>query len=236
MTPATATTTTADGQSFRSATRLQGSFLTAIEKRTLRWLAERIPASVNSDDLTLLALVAMGGVGLSYWLAASDPIGLLLAIVFLAINWFGDSLDGTLARVRNTQRPRYGYYVDHIVDVIGTFFLFGGLALSGYMSPAVAALLLIAYFMVCLEVYLATVSLGTFKMDFMRIGPTELRILLAIGNIALLFHPMATVFGHTFKLFDVGGVIGTVGMFGVLIISTIRNTRTLYRAEPLPRR
>jgi len=210
--------------------------LTAIEKRTLRWLAERIPASVNSDDLTILALVAMGGVGLSYWLAASDPIGLLLAILFLAINWFGDSLDGTLARVRDTQRPRYGYYVDHIVDVIGTFFLFGGLALSGYMSPAVAALLLIAYFMVCLEVYLATVSLGTFKMDFMRIGPTELRILLAIGNIVLLFHPMATVFGHTFKLFDVGGVIGTAGMFSVLIISTIRNTRTLYRAEPMPRR
>jgi len=90
--------------------------------------------------------------------------------------------------------------------------------------------------MVCLEVYLATVSLGTFKMDFMRIGPTELRILLAIGNIVLLFHPMATVFGHTFKLFDVGGVIGTAGMFSVLIISTIRNTRTLYRAEPMPRR
>jgi len=232
----TATTTTADGKSFKSATRLQGSLLTAIEKRTLRWLAERIPASVNSDDLTILALVAMVGVGLSYWLAAFDPIFLLLVNVFLAVNWFGDSLDGTLARVRNTQRPRYGYYVDHIVDVIGTFFLFGGLALSGYMSPAVAALLLIAYFMVCLEVYLATVSLGTFKMDFMRIGPTELRILLAIGNIALLFHPMATVFGHTFKLFDVGGVIGTAGMFGVLIISTIRNTRTLYRAEPMPRR
>ncbi|HEX5215939.1 MAG TPA: CDP-alcohol phosphatidyltransferase family protein [Vicinamibacterales bacterium] len=236
MTTATATTTTADGKTFRSAIRLQGSFLTAIEKRTLRWLAVRLPASVNSDDLTILALVAMGGVGLSYWLAASDPIGLLLAIVFLAINWFGDSLDGTLARVRDTQRPRYGYYVDHIVDVIGTFFLFGGLALSGYMSPAVAALLLIAYFMVCLEVYLATVSLGTFKMDFMRIGPTELRILLSVGNIVLLFHPMATVFGHTFKLFDVGGVIGAAGMFGVLIISTIRNTRTLYRAEPLPRR
>jgi len=232
----TATTTTADGKSFKSATRLLGSLLTAIEKRTLRWLAERMPASVNSDDLTILALVAMVGVGLSYWLAAFDPIFLLLVNVFLAINWFGDSLDGTLARVRNTQRPRYGYYVDHIVDVIGTFFLFGGLALSGYMSPAVAALLLIAYFMVCLEVYLATVSLGTFKMDFMRIGPTELRILLAIGNIALLFHPMATVFGHTFKLFDVGGVIGTAGMFSVLIISTIRNTRTLYRAEPMPRR
>jgi len=232
----TATTRTADGQTFKSATRLQASFLNAIEKRTLRWLAERMPASVNSDDLTVLALVAMAGVGASYWLAAADPVGLLLAIVFLAINWFGDSLDGTLARVRNTQRPRYGYYVDHIVDVIGTFFLFSGLALSGYMSPGVAALLLIAYFMVCLEVYLATVSLGTFKMDFMKIGPTELRILLSIGNIALLFHPTATMFGYTFKLFDVGGVIGAAGMFIALIISAIRNTRTLYLAEPLPRR
>ncbi len=232
----TASTSTASGQNFKSAIRLQDSFLTALEKRTLRWLADRMPARVNSDHLTALALAAMVGVAFSYWLSAFHPVGLLLVIVFLAINWFGDSLDGTLARVRNTQRPRYGYYVDHIVDVIGTFFLFGGLALSGYMSPAVAALLLIAYFMVCLEVYLATVSLGTFKMDFMRIGPTELRILLAIGNIALLFHPMATVFGHTFNLFDVGGVIGAAGMFMVLIVSTIRNTRTLYRAEPLPRR
>jgi phosphatidylglycerophosphate synthase len=221
---------------FRDATRVLTSVLAPIEKRCLIWMAERMPRAVNSDHLTVLALVAMLGAGLSYWLSSTAAIGLHLVNLCLAINWFGDSLDGTLARVRQHQRPRYGYYVDHVVDVLGTFFLFGGLALSGYMSPAVAAALLIAYFMVCLEVYLATVSLGTFRMSFLKMGPTELRILLAIGNIALIFHPMATIFGQTYKLFDVGGTIGAAAMLVTFVVSALRNTRTLYKAEPLPRR
>jgi archaetidylinositol phosphate synthase len=219
---------------FKDATRVQQSVLTALEKRTLIWLAHRIPRRVNSDHLTLLALAAMAGAGLSYWLASVTPIGLALVIVFLAINWFGDSLDGTLARVRGHQRPRYGYYVDHVVDAVGAVFLFGGLALSGYMSPWVAGVLLIAYFLLCLEVYLATFSLGTFQMSFFKMGPTELRIVLAIGNIALMFHPMATLFGQTYRLFDVGGVVGAVGLGTTFLYSAIRNTRTLYRAEPMP--
>ena len=218
---------------FKDATRLQHSVLAALEKRTLIWLANRMPAAINSDHLTILALAAMVGAGLSYWLARSTPAGLVLVIVFLAINWFGDSLDGTLARVRKCQRPRYGYYVDHVVDAVGALALFGGLALSGYMSAAVAAVLLIAYFLLCLEVYLATHSLGEFQMSFFGMGPTELRILLAIGNIVLLVHPMATIFGHTFKLFDVGGVVGAVGLAGTFVYSALRNTRALYRAEPL---
>jgi len=218
---------------FKDATRLQHSVLAALEKRTLIWLANRMPAAINSDHLTILALAAMVGAGLSYWLARSTPAGLVLVIVFLAINWFGDSLDGTLARVRKCQRPRYGYYVDHVVDAVGALALFGGLALSGYMSAAVAAVLLIAYFLLCIEVYLDTHSLGEFQMSFFGMGPTELRILLAIGNIVLLVHPMATIFGHTFKLFDVGGVVGAVGLAGTFVYSALRNTRALYRAEPL---
>ena len=231
-----AVTATAPGPTttFKDATRVQQSVLTSIEKRTLIWLAHRMPRRVNSDHLTLLALAAMAGAGLSYWLASVTPIGLWLVIVCLAINWFGDSLDGTLARVRGHQRPRYGFYVDHVVDAIGTLFLFGGLALSGYMSPWVAGVLLLAYYLICLEVYLATFSLGTFQMSFFKMGPTELRILLAIGNIALVFHPMATLFGQTYKLFDVGGVIGAAGLAVTFLYSAIRNTRTLYRAEPMP--
>jgi phosphatidylglycerophosphate synthase len=156
--------------------------------------------------------------------------------MFLAINWFGDSLDGTLARVRQQPRPRYGYYVDHVVDAIGAMCLFGGMAASGFMSAPVAAVLLIAYFLLCLEVYLATVSLGEFRMSFFGVGPTELRIVLALGNIALLVHPTAVVAGHTFKLFDVGGVIGAAGLLATFLFSAARNTRTLYREEPLPPR
>jgi phosphatidylglycerophosphate synthase len=227
-------TTTAPAAAFRDATRVQQSVLTALEKRTLIWLAERMPAAVTSDHLTGLALLAMLGAGLSYWLARETPVGLLLATLCLAVNWFGDSLDGTLARVRQRQRPRYGYYVDHVVDAIGALFLFGGLALSGFMSAPVAAALLVAYFLLCIEVYLATHSLGQFHMSFFGFGPTELRIVLAIGNLALLVHPDASIAGHVFKLFDVGGVIGAAGLAITFCYAATRHTRDLYRAEPLP--
>ncbi|MEO8481166.1 MAG: CDP-alcohol phosphatidyltransferase family protein [Acidobacteriota bacterium] len=216
--------------------RLQNSVLNTIEKRTLIWLAHRIPAFVTSDHLTILALMAMVGAGLSYWSARATPFGLWLVIAFLAINWFGDSLDGTLARVRQQPRPRFGYYVDHVVDAVGAVCLFGGLAASGFMSAPVAAVLLIAYFLLCLEVYLATVSLGEFRMSFFGVGPTELRILLAVGNVVLLVHPTVVIAGHAFKLFDVGGVVGAAGLLGTFMFATIRNTRTLYREEPLPPR
>jgi len=219
---------------FKDATRVLTSVLAPIEKRCLIWMASRMPRWVNSDHLTGLALVAMLGAGLSYWLARVTPVGLVLVVIFLAINWFGDSLDGTLARVRQHQRPRYGFYVDHIVDTFGTLFLIGGLALSGYMSPVVAAALLIAYFMLSVEVFLATHCVGTFTMSYFKIGPTELRILLAIGTLVLLVHPTATIFGQSYRLFDVGGVVATIGLFGTLIMSTVKHTRLLYRAEPIP--
>jgi phosphatidylglycerophosphate synthase len=218
---------------FRHAVRQLTSILAPLEKRTLIWLAGRMPRWVNSDHLTGLALVAMVLAGLSYWLAAYTPVGLLLVIVCLAVNWFGDSLDGTLARVRNQQRPRYGFYVDHVVDAIGIFFLIGGLALSGYMSPFVAAGLLVAYFMLCLEVYLATYSLGTFKMSYFKIGPTELRIILALGNLKLLLAPTVTLFGYTFLLFDVGGVVAAAALAVTFLVAAASNTRALYLAEPI---
>jgi archaetidylinositol phosphate synthase len=232
----TTQTLTSHAASTRLATRIQESLLTRLEKRTLIWLATRMPDKVNSDHLTGLALVAMIGAGASYWLSSITPVGLALATLCLAVNWFGDSLDGTLARVRLQQRPRYGYYVDHVVDAVGVLALFGGLALSHYMSPAVAAALVVAYFLLCLEVYLAAHATGRFQMSFFGFGPTELRILLAVGNIALFLHPTATLMGRTFNLFDVGGAIGAVGLVVTFIVSAVRNTRRLYREEPLPAR
>jgi phosphatidylglycerophosphate synthase len=159
---------------------------------------------------------------------------LLLVILCLAINWFGDSLDGTLARVRNRQRPRYGFYVDHITDAFGTAFLLGGLALSSFMSPGVALALLIVYLLLSIQSYLATYALGTFQLSFWKFSPTELRLLLVAGNIALMARgPWARVAGRTFLLFDAGGAIGVVGMSIMLVASTLRNTRDLYRQERL---
>ena len=107
-------------------------------------------------------------------------------VLCLLLNWFGDSLDGTVARVRDQQRPRYGYYVDHVIDLAGTALLFAGLAASGYMSPTIATLVVAAFFLVSAETYLATHARGVFKMAFIGVGPTELRILLAAGAIALI--------------------------------------------------
>jgi phosphatidylglycerophosphate synthase len=219
---------------FQEAGRAQLSLLAPLEKKCLIWLARHAPRWINSDHLTALGLVSLAGAGLSYWYASRNSAGLLLVIVFLVLNWLGDSLDGTLARVRNRQRPRYGFYVDHVVDAFGTFFLLGGLALSGYMSERVAVGLLIAYFMLSIEVYLATYTLGTFHLSFWKMSPTELRLLLMIGNVTLLYWPVVRLFGSSYLLFDVGGVIGIAGIGLMLLTAVARHTAALYRAEPIP--
>ena len=219
---------------FREAKRTQESFLATLEKRTLIWLAERTPYWINSDHLTLLGLAAMAGAGAGYWWSRTNPAGLFVVIICLALNWLGDSLDGTLARYRNCPRPRYGFYVDHVVDAFGALFLFGGMALSGYMSPAIAIGLLVAYLLLSIEVYLASYTLGDFKISYYKMSPTELRILLCIGNLALLHKSVVHLFGRAYKLFDVGGTMGITGMVALLVISVSKNTAKLYRREPLP--
>ena len=222
-------------KTFRDAERKQLSMLARVEKRTLIWLAGRMPGWVNSDHLTLLGFVSMFAAGLGYWASSWDKRALLAVIAALVVNWFGDSLDGTLARVRNRLRPRYGFYVDHITDAIGTFFLMGGLALSGYMNPFIALGLLIAYLLLSIEVYLTTYTIGSFHLSFWSFGPTELRILLCIGNIALYFKgPMGKVYGQEYRIFDIGGTIGILGMAAMLVWSAARHTRELYNAERLP--
>ncbi len=219
---------------FQEAKREQVSLLAPLEKRALLWMATRMPYWINSDHLTTLGLLSLLGAGLSYWLARYNRAGLALATACLALNWLGDSLDGTLARVRNRQRPRYGFYVDHITDAFGTLFLLGGIALSGYMSAPVAAGLLIIYFMLSIEVYLATYTIGTFHLSFWKFSPTELRVLLAVGNLALLYRPLVTIGGTNYHLFDVGGAVGVVGMGIMLVAAVVTHTRHLYRAERLP--
>ena len=221
-------------QTFKEAERKQVSMLAVAEKKVLVWMAQRMPAWVNSDHLTVLGFLSMIAAGLCYRAASWDRRALLGVIVALAANWFGDSLDGTLARVRNRLRPRYGFYVDHITDAIGTFFLLGGLALSGYMNPFLALGLLIAYFLLSIEVYLTTYTIGAFHLSFWSFGPTELRLLLCIGNVALFYRPVVHLLGRELLLFDVGGAIGIAGMGLMLLWSSLRHTRALYNAERLP--
>ena len=213
--------------------RLHQSVLAASEKRLLIWIAGRLPRWINSDHLSALGLASMAGAGVSFWLARTDPVaGAGLVVVFLLLNWFGDSLDGTVARVRNQQRPRYGYYVDHVLDLAGTALLFGGLAASGYMSPMIAVLVVAAFFLVSAEAYLATHARGVFKMAFVGIGPTELRILLAAGALALIGTPVITPMGFAeIRLFDLGGIIAVIGMVITFVVTASNNIRALYLEE-----
>jgi archaetidylinositol phosphate synthase len=216
---------------FPDMQRVQESWVAAAEKRTLCWLAVRTPEAINSDHLTLLGLAAQIGAGICYALAASNRLALLGVIACLALNWLGDSLDGTLARVRQRLRPRYGFYVDHMVDSFGALALMGGLALSSYMHPWIAIGLLIGFLMLSIQSYLATHALGEFRLSFWRFGPTELRILLAIGNLALFWKPKVHFLGGLYRLFDIGGAIGLVGMALMLVFFTLQNTMRLYREE-----
>src|SRR5277367_931237 len=201
---------------FQNATRIHGSFLAAAEKRALIWMAERIPKWVNSDHLTAIGFAAQIATGVCYALAGRDQRMLLAAIACLAINWFGDSLDGTLARVRQQQRPRYGFYVDHMVDSIGATAMMGGLALSGYMHPVIAIGLLIGFLLLSIQSYLATYTLGEFHLSLWYFGPTELRVLLAAGNLAVF--RWAWVIHGSYRLFDIGGAIGLGVMAAMLVV------------------
>jgi archaetidylinositol phosphate synthase len=215
---------------FRHPARLQQSILAGPEKRMLIWIAERTPVWINSDHLTLIGFAAQIMTGASYAMARSNRLWLILAIGFLILNWFGDSMDGTLARVRQKQRPRYGFYVDHILDSIGAVALLAGLAFSGYMRPEIAIALLTLFLLLSIQSYLATYTLGEFRMSFWSFGPTELRLLLILGNLAAYRWPTVL---HGYRLFNVGGAVGIAGMLAMLIWFTGRNIARLYDEERL---
>jgi phosphatidylglycerophosphate synthase len=196
-------------------------------------MAGWMPAAINSDHLTALGLISMFMVGVSYALSGRFIGALWWAIIWLGLNWFGDSLDGTLARVRGHQRPRYGFYVDHVFDSFGALFLVAGLAVSGRMTPMIAAAVLIAYFLLSIEIFLATYCVGKFQMSYWGAGPTELRILLAIGTLVLFVKPVVTIAGRALPLFDAGGIVAAIVLAITAVVATIRHVRELYLAEPL---
>lgn len=218
-------------------TRENSGLLAAVEKRALLWIARRLPAGINSDHLSALGLGAMVAAGLSFAAFQFTPWAAAGVLVSLVANWFGDSLDGTVARVRGQQRPRYGFYVDHVIDLAGTTFLLAGLACSGLMTPLAAALVLAGYLLVSAETYLATCAAGVFRMSFLGVGPTELRVVLAIGALRAARDPWVS-FGElgSMRLFDLGAAIAATGLAIVFAVSAVRNTQALYAADPLPAR
>ena len=227
------TTSTLASPTLTASVRVNRSLTAALERRALEALARRVPRAVNSDHLTALGLAAQIAAGCAYALARGQRLWLVGACVCLALNWLGDSLDGTLARVRNQQRPRYGFYVDHACDLLGTLAMLAGLALSGFVHPGVAAAMLLGFYLLAAESFLATHTLGRFELSQGGFGPTELRLLLVAANIALLRSPYVHAFGRRVLLFDLGGGIGAACMFGLALVLMVRHGAQLFREEPL---
>jgi phosphatidylglycerophosphate synthase len=217
-----------------NATREPSFLLAKPEKRVLRAIAGRLPRWILPDDLTLLGIVAAAAICIAYLLSNGSDAWLWVASGLLVVHWLGDSLDGTLARVRGIQRPRYGYYLDHLVDAGATAAIAIGLGLSPHMLLSVGMLLGVAYLVLSVNVYLESQALGRFSIGYGLIGPTEVRVLLIALNTALALglDPSFAVFGTTVTALDLAGVALAAGMLVLLTVRARRNLRELAVAEP----
>lgn len=221
------------------ASREPNFLLAKVEKRALRAIAGRLPRWVLPDDLTALGVLSALGICASYQLTNDSRTWLWVASGLLVVHWFGDSLDGTLARVRGIERPRYGYYLDHLVDAISTALIGIGLGLSPYMLLATGTLIVVAYLMLSINVYLESQALGRFSIGYGFVGPTEVRVILIALNTLLVLGA-----GLDFDLvdlhmtvFDLVGLAIAATMIALLLGRAVRNLRELAREEPAaPRR
>ncbi|MGE3373843.1 MAG: hypothetical protein AB7O37_09930 [Vicinamibacteria bacterium] len=195
------------------------------EKRLLVGIAGRLPAWVTSDRLTALGALGLAGAGLCYRLVPLSSLALVGVNLFLFVNWFGDSLDGTLARVRRCERPRYGFYLDHVVDAFGALMLLAGLAGSALVPAALAWALLVGYLVLQIEIALKAHAAGVFQIAFGGVGGTELRIALAALNFAVLARPDASA------LFEAAAWLALAAIGATLAIDTLRTAALLRRRE-----
>ena len=216
---------------YREASREMNGWTARAEKKLLMRMAAALPDGVTPDQLTVLGLLGMLLAGAAYALSGRNPLFLHLSNLGLLVNWFGDSLDGTLARYRAKLRPRYGFYVDHVIDAFGATAVLGGLAASGLMAPVLAAGLLVTYLLYSVHMYLQTHVLGRFWLSFGKVGGTELRIVLMMVNLAAMAWPTIALAGHEVRLLDLVAAAGGIGLACALATAVARTTRALYRLE-----
>jgi phosphatidylglycerophosphate synthase len=217
-----------------AAPREKTFLLARPEARALTWIAERLPARVKPDHLTLLGVLAAIGIAVAYVLSNGDSTWLWAASALLVVHWFGDSLDGTLARVRKIERPIYGYYLDHLVDAIATAIIGIGLGLSPHLLLATGMVLVIVYLVLSINTYLETQALGVFRLGYGRLGPTEARIgLVAVNTLLALGVPMGfELAGLGITVLDVVVLGAAAVMAGALAVRAAGNLRVLAEREP----
>ena len=215
--------------------RINDILLGPLERPALQWFAARMPEWVTPDHLTLFGTFGAVLIFLSYWLTNYDPAFLWLASIGFFINWFGDSLDGTLARYRDIQRPKYGFFVDHIVDAFNEALIFLGFGLSPYIRFEIASLLFIGYLMMSVLVYVRTCVKGEFVISYAGLGPTEMRVLAVIANGMLYFfgNPSLSLAGLDLTIFDMVGFTIAMALFVVFLISSYSQARELSEIDPV---
>jgi archaetidylinositol phosphate synthase len=220
------------------ATREPSFLLAKPEKRLLTWIAARLPRWILPDDMTALGVLAALGVAVAYQLSNESLDWLWAASGLLVLQWLGDSLDGTLARVRRIERPTYGYYLDHLVDAIATAAIGIGLGLSPLMLLSIGTLIVVAYLILSINVYLESYAFGRFSIGYGLIGPTEVRlILIALNTVVALGAGLDFVIVDLeLTVFDVIGLAIAGTMIALLLGRAVRNLRELARKEPAARR
>ena len=205
------------------------------ERRLLRRIAGALPGCVTSDARPALGVAGAAGAGVAYALSGLHAGWLWAASLMIAVNWFGDSLDGTLARVRHAERPRYGYYLDHIVDAVACAAIGVGIGLSPWVDLEVALLLVVAYLALSINVYLESAVFGVFRIAYGKLGPTEVRIILVIANAVLALAGRSAAREMVSLVTNLGATVLAVAMLGVLMARFASNLHRLGRMEPLPR-
>lgn len=204
--------------------RIQTSFLNRIEKKALLWMAPRVPSYVNSDHLTFFGFFGAVLSGLGYVLSNWNENFLWLASLGLVINWLGDSLDGTLARVRNAQRPTYGFFIDHSIDGLTILAICLGAGLSPYLSFSVAMLVLSGYLLMSVLTYINTYLKGEFKISYQSLGPTEFRLIIIVINTVFYFNPDGalpkySLANTSFSNYDIVGLFLAVVLYVMYIFN-----------------
>ena len=216
--------------------RVNKILLGRFERWALPRMAKRLPAWMTPDKLTLVGIAAAFGVGLGFWLTQNSLGWLWFSSALLVVNWWGDSLDGTLARVRGIQRERYGFYVDHQSDAISTLLILGGLGLSPLMHLTVAMVLVIGYFLMMIMVSIVTIVRDEFKISFAGLGPTEARVIMIAANIAVwAFHnPHFVIAEQSLTLYDIIGLAAAVLLFVIYAVASLRERAKLAVLDPTP--
>ncbi len=229
----------------KKAERIQTSFLNGIEKKALVWLAERQPKWMVSDMLTCIGTLGAIVIAVGYILSSRSIHFLWLSSLGFVINWFGDSLDGTLARVRGMQRPVYGYYLDHTVDCINEAFMFLGVGLSPLMNLPLALMILVVYLFLTINVSVNAHLKGEFKLTYLKLGPTEFRVFaILVNTLFILVRPLrdfsqhVNILGHPAELraLDVAGIIVLALLVVIYLITILSDARAYAKADPMPER